>query len=51
MREMHVILSADDESDLDFIRTRAVAAVQNVVDENESRFDSTVTVTSEWVDA
>lgn len=41
-------IEADDQSDLDFIRDRAMGAVQLVVEDNQERFDSEVTVDWEW---
>ena len=43
-------IDADDPSDLDYLRVRAVAAVEEYVDEEADRFDGKVEVSWEWED-
>lgn len=42
------IISADDQSDLDWIRSNTEGAIQEVIDENEDRFDSEVELEWTW---
>ena len=50
MPRLAIYIESDDQSDLDWIRERALGAVQNEVDENEARFDAEVTVGWDYLD-
>jgi len=45
-----ITIQSDDDTDITFIRDQAVAAVHNVLDDNDSRFDGTVTCEAEYAD-
>lgn len=48
--DLVITVSADDPSDIDFIRTKAVAVVEELVVDNEERFDGPVEVSWEMQD-
>lgn len=50
--ELVIRVEADDPSDIDWVRGRAVAAVEDVIEENkeEGRFDGSVEVSWEIKD-
>ena len=50
MPRLAIYIDSDDQSDLDWIRERALGVVQNEVDENEERFDAKVTVGWDYLD-
>jgi hypothetical protein len=51
-KELIIIISADDESDLEFVRSGAVARVEEYVEDTRENgtFDSDVEVNWEWRD-